>query len=238
MMKYRIALVALAAAVALSACARTKQVEVSGETKFLTPETAAMLEPNEDKFTLEQRYVAPPETPARYNKVLVDPIMFMTTPDEKGEVSAENKQRMANAFHQLLAQELGNDYDVVTEPQANTIRVQVAVIKATQKNVTLDTVSTVMPAGLALSLTAQQFTGEPAFIGQLAIEAKMTDSQTGELLGAGRDARAGGKEWTKDQFDSWGNVLAAMGFYAKLARYRFCTESGRTECIEPAVQYQ
>ncbi|MGH8517645.1 MAG: DUF3313 family protein [Panacagrimonas sp.] len=67
---------------------------------------------------------------------------------------------------------------------------------------------------------------------EASAEFKITDAQTGELLGAGVDRRAGGKTLKKG-FSSWADVEGAFQYWAERLRYRLCKERGGADCVAP-----
>ena len=140
---------------------------------------------------------------------------------------------LINNFYTLIARELEKDYPLVIGPEPKTLRLQFAMIEATKKNVTMDTISTLMPIGLATRTLTSYVTGEPVFTGRLRIEFKVTDAMTEKVLVAGIDERAGGSQISEDQLDSWASVNAAMEFYAVATRYRLCKGRGGSNCQKP-----
>ena len=48
---------------------------------------------------------------------------------------------------------------------------------------TADTVTSVIPIGMAVSTTSEFITGKPSFVGEATVEVKVTDARTGQLLG-------------------------------------------------------
>jgi hypothetical protein len=85
--------------------------------------------------------------------------------------------------------------------------------------VVLDTVSTVLPIGLAIDLIAYAATGTHTNVGDANVEMELVDSVTGQRLAAAVDGRSGRKitgradkwgEWndTKDACDYWAERIA------------------------------
>ena len=68
-------------------------------------------------------------------------------------------------------------------------------------------------------------------MGYAKVEAKLTDAETGTLLGAAMDKRVGGKIF-KD-FDSWSDVKAAVNYWVKLVVFRLCLLRGEFDCKLP-----
>jgi hypothetical protein len=114
----------------------------------------------------------------------------------------------------------------------DTLRVQVAITKLEESHVVMDVMSTVIPATRALSGLDKLVTGKPAFVGEAAIEVKVTDAMSGELLGAGVDHRVGGKLLQASHFTSWGEVQEIMQEWAAYGSYNLCELQKRSNCIK------
>jgi len=124
---------------------------------------------------------------------------------------------------------LSQDYRLVDQLGPGVMRIQVALTDAKGSSPVMDTISTVMPIGLAISQTKGLITGKPSFVGETQAEAKVTDGTNGQLLAAAIDRRVGGKS-VSGTTDSWDDVHAAFEYWAKQLGYRLCTESGRQGC--------
>ena len=216
----------------LASCAATQQardVETSG---FLGADYALLREGEDDEALLVYRN--PGADWASYDKVKLDPVTIWAA-DESAfdDFSAEDQQALADTFYTLIYQELSQDYAMVDELGPGVMQIQVALTEGEASNPTLDTISTVVPMGLALSQTVGLATGEPTFVGNASGEARILDGASGELLAAGVDKRVGGKSIGGEPTDSWGDVRQAMDYWAKQFRYRLCTERGDSGCGAP-----
>jgi hypothetical protein len=96
----------------------------------------------------------------------------------------------------------------------------------------LDTVTTVLPQTLILSQGKKLATGTNAFVGQASVEARLVDSQSGELLAAGIDRRAGGKRLGKGA-GYWRDVENVFDYWAAKIRWRLCERRGGKDCQSP-----
>jgi hypothetical protein len=83
------------------------------------------------------------------------------------------------------------------------------------------------------SLGTNMITGKPFGAGDTAIEGKVTDSLSGELLGAAVDRRVGGGTLSKEKLSSWAEVEDALTYWAKNSRYRLCMARGGKDCEKP-----
>jgi hypothetical protein len=125
---------------------------------------------------------------------------------------------------------------MVAEPAPNTLHVQAAITKADPAYVVLRAVSTI-PAPMNVlavaSLLKNLGTGKPLFVGDVSVEMKMADAQTGEVLVAVADRRIGKKRLDADSFDSWDDVHKALEYWAELGRFRLCKQRGDQNCVAP-----
>jgi hypothetical protein len=93
-------------------------------------------------------------------------------------------------------------------------------------------VSNVVPFAIATTGTYEYITGEPTFQGEAAVEAKITDAETGELLVAAVDKRMGGRSMASAE-TSWTDVNNILAYWAQLMRYRLCEQQARSGCQPP-----
>ncbi len=220
----------------LGACAGTAQIDDLEATGFLTDEIYSKLAPTTDSVRAGLGHLNTGMDISRHDKILLDPIVSFGGEDPADYIDAEDKQTLVNNFHGLLASELGRDYQLVTAPGPNTLRVQVALVRATKSSVALDTISTIVPVGMIATKLASYVTGEPSFTGQIKIEFEIRDAITREVFGAGIDSRAGGKVLNEDQLNGWADVNKIMALYAQAMRYQFCLARGDTDCEKPLLK--
>ena len=151
--------------------------------------------------------------------------------DEKAGLSEVEKQGLINYFHSAFYQRMSQEFEMVSLPQPNALRVSIAFTRLGDRNVTLDSVSTFVPQMRLLSEIQTVFTGRPAFVGEAAFEGKLTDAHTGELLGAAVDKRVGGR--AIKNMDSWADVRNAIDYWIAAWAYNVCTLREGTDCKAP-----
>lgn len=221
---------ALVAALFLSACAPTVQITEMQHSGFLG-DYYDLLQPGEGQYQASFRYVGEEVDLARYRKIILDPVLLYG--DNVYDISASDRQVLANNFFIAMREALSHDHEIVDFPEPDTARIQIAIVKATKKNVVLDTISTILPVGLAASSLQQYTTGRPSFTGSFAIETMVTDAFNDQLLGVGIDERVGGKRLSSDQFDAWSDINSVITLYAQIIRFRVCELRGDVDCVEP-----
>ena len=227
------ALIALAAATTLLAgCAASQQARDVTESGFLGNDYALLREGKEGEALLVYRN---PDAPwSSYDKIKLDPVtIWAGEGSEFEDFSQPDRQTLADTLYATLVEELSQDFQMVDELGPGVLQVQVAITHAQTSNPTMDTISTVVPQALLLSQAKGLVTGKPGFVGEASVEARATDGETGDLVAAGVDRRVGGKSVTGAPTDSWDDVRQAYRYWAKLFRYRLCTERGAADCTPP-----
>jgi uncharacterized protein DUF3313 len=222
------------------ACAATKQARTVERLGFLKDLYPKMVEGNEDAGESLLIYRNPRVAqipPNTYKKFMLDPVLIFRGAHSKMEgISQEQAQLMADTFYALIYQEVSKDYEMVDKPGLDTLRAQVAMTHLEESWPMLDVVSSI-PAPMnflaAGSLLKTVATGKPAFKGEAVIEAKVTDSQTGEVLRAGVDRRVGKKRLSAESFNSWADVYESLRYWAENGRYQLCQARHQKDCTKP-----
>ncbi len=139
-----------------------------------------------------------------YTQIIIEPVSIVVTEDsEMAKVSAADRQKMADYFFAALNKELGAKYPIVSTPGPNTLKLRVALTEIKDSNVTMDTISTILPIGLAIDLIKYAATGTHLYVGDANAEIEVLDSATGKRLAAAVDGRSGDK--VTGEFDKWGD---------------------------------
>lgn len=226
------AIVALIASAGfLAGCAATQQARDVEPSGFLGQDFAMLQEGEEDEALLE--YVDADAPWSTYHSIKLDPVTIWTGDDSVFEdFSQADRQTLADTFYTLVNDALAQDFQMVDQLGPGVLRVQVAISDAETSNPTMDTISTVLPQGLVLSQAFGLMTGKPGFVGEASAEVRVTDGESGALVGAAVDRRVGGKSITGST-DSWDDVRQAYRYWAERLRYRLCTEADRADCTPP-----
>lgn len=158
------------------------------------------------------RYIAPNVQWSNYNKIMVIPVTFWADDDSK--VSAQDQEILCNYFYVTLVQYLSKNFDLAYGPGPGVARLQVALSDATSATPVLRSVSVVVPQARVLNILKYAATGTYAFVGSATAEAKLTDSQTGQLLAAWADQRFGGGSVKNVTVWQQGDAENAMNYWA------------------------
>lgn len=138
------------------------------------------------------RYVNPKTVGRKYSKVMIDPVIVSKAAElDAGEL--ENYQKLANNAFIYLTEELKKDYPIVTAPEPDTLRLQMAIIDADSSKPVRNLVSSVVPMSIGISSVQYAATGKMTGVGEISGEFRLSDASTGELLGAALDSRVGGE---------------------------------------------
>lgn len=225
----------LATILILGGCESTHQAKDVQPSGFLGDVNLKLHKGHDGEALLLYKHpTSSPEKAAQYKKILLDPVTVWRDRETRlTGVPREDMQRLADNFYNLIYLNLAEDYEMVTKPGPHTMRIQVALTNAGKSYPVMDVISTVVPQLRLLSKGNEFITGKPAFVGEASVEAKIMDSQTGELLAAVVDRRVGGKTLDAESFNSWGDVNETMEYWAKLAKFRLCEARGGTACVMP-----
>jgi len=226
----------LSMVVLLAACAPTKQARSVETTGFLGTLYPLMHKGEEGEALLIYKNPKLATIPrGTYKKMLFDHVQVWGPPT-LDEARLKEAHHVADLLYSLVYQSLSKDYEMVAEPGPNTLHVQAAITKADPAYVVLRAISTIpapMNALAVASLLKNLGTGKPLFVGDVSVEMKMVDAQTGEVLVAVADRRIGKKRLDADSFDSWDDVHKALEYWAELGRFRLCKQRGDQNCVKP-----
>jgi hypothetical protein len=178
-------------------------------------------------------YMNPAADWKKYKKIQLDPVTIWLGHNSKmKDVSAEDRQRLANLLWSKLDEQLRKDYEMTSQGGPDVLRIQAAITEGEESNATLDTISSIIPQARLLSGVKSVATGVSAFTGSASVEGKMTDGSTGTLLAAVVDRRGGTKSLS-GVTNSWNDVEEAFRYWAEKTRYRLCQKRGGSNCVEP-----
>jgi hypothetical protein len=216
----------LFAGVSMAGCAQTVALEPNivqrfqGETPARPPPSGflgsdySLLRPAAEGSGQEAmlQYINPSASWGSYDKIMVVPITFWAADDTK--VSVHDQQVLCNYFYVTLVQYLSKNFTIAYGPGPGVAKVTAALSQATSATPGLRTVSIVWPQAHALNLLKMAATGTYAFVGSATIEAKLTDSETDELLVAFADQRFGTAAVRNATIWQWGDAENAMNYWA------------------------
>lgn len=216
-------------ALLLSGCASTYQKRSVTGSGFLK-DYSQLKDRGGDTMMLS--YIDPQANFRAYSKIMLDPVCAYASSKDSSmaKLSKEKQQALLNYFDAALRESLKKDYAIVSQPGPDVMRVRVAITEAKGSMVVLDTLSSVIPIGIALNAVKAGLTGKSLSVGEIGAEAEGLDSVTGKRLFAAVDARVGRKYTFKfDKFSRWHTAEDACDFWAKQLHARLLEKSGRAK---------
>ncbi len=172
------------------------------------------------------RYVSPDAQWRQYNKIMVMPVSFWGSEEER--LSAPVRQALADYFRSTLVTHVREKFEVVDQPGPGVMKLQVAITDAETATPVLRTVSMVVPQARALNTLKYLATGTYGFVGSAQGEAEVTDSVTGQVLAAVMDRRVGGGSLKTAAQWQWGDAKNAMDAWAAQATDRLAAWTSGT----------
>ena len=209
----------LAVVMLLTGCATTYQANKVETTGFLG-DYFRLQEGKSDQALLVYHNPDMLQLCKKYTKVMLDPVTIWVN-DEYSikDVPEEDQQQLADFLYQSVKEALSEDYEFVTYPGPDVMRIRSAITEAEGSWVVLDTLTSIHPGTVVISRLTQMAVGSGSFVSKTAIEFSIEDSLSRETLVEGVDRRAGGKNWVK-KFNSWGKVEASYDYWAEKLQKR------------------
>ena len=128
----------------LNACSTTQKVAVNESDVncvFLANNCSLLTPGGKDQADL--RYINPAAEWTQYNKILLDPVTFWA--GDATPISAADQQMLVNYFNQQLNKELGQKFQIVTEPGPGVMKLDVAIVDASSATPVLRSISMIVP---------------------------------------------------------------------------------------------
>lgn len=200
----RLASLAVCAAFLVAGCATQKQPKESGFlgnysnlTKQDAPGGGSRL-----------AYKNPSFVPGKYNAMLLEPIVFYPEPKPTAEVSMQSLTEIRNYVDRSLQQKMAQQVRLVNQAGPGVARVQIAITAVGTETQSLK-VYQYIPVALVITGAKAAVQGGLPQDASIAIETKVTDSQTGEVLF--ESVRGGTGEQVKNAAEGQGGVqLSAL----------------------------
>ncbi len=213
--------------VVLAACSPTEQAQQVKFSGFLGDYSKLGRGGPDDPLFI---YINPTIDFRAYGKAMVEPVTIWRSQDaDSATASPQDLSRLATSLEAWIYKALRREgITPVQKPGAGVMRIRAALTEAQQSAVKMDLLTSAIPLPSATKLA----TGTRAFVGKASIEGEMTDSQTGELLGAMVDRRAGSR-MPQTHEDSWYDVEQAFRFWSDRFAYRLCRLRSSAYCVKP-----
>ncbi len=160
------------------------------------------------------RYVNPNSQPTKYKKMIVEVVGFFGA--DSAKVPLKDQQMLTDLFRKTLNDELAKKYQIVDQSGPDVARIRVAILDAEAATPGARSVTMVIPQLRLLTTGAMLVTGKYPFSGSAQAVAKVSDSETGQIIGAGVDRRTGGGSIQSAAQWQWGDAENAIKKWCEL----------------------
>lgn len=235
-MNWKILVGVLGMVMGFGGCVQTHQVKDQDiKTGFLVNSYPLLQPGKEGEGNLV--YMNPKAKWKNYNKIMLDAVSVWFGEDSQasdtGVVPPDDVRALANSFYKKLSEHLSKDYTIVQSSGPDVMRLSVALTDVEHGMPLLDSISTVALSPIyALDMDRKVASSTHLFVGHANVEARLVDSISGELLGAGIDQRAGGRKLGKGT-GFWRDVENVFDYWAAKIRWRLCKQRGGKDCQAP-----
>ena len=235
-MNWKILVGVLGMVMGIGGCVQTHQVKDQDiKTGFLVNSYPLLQPGKEGEGNLV--YMNPKAKWKNYNKIMLDAVSVWFGEDSQasdtGVVPPDDVRALANSFYKKLSEHLSKDYTIVQSSGPDVMRLSVALTDVEHGMPLLDSISTVALSPIyALDMDRKVASSTHLFVGHANVEARLVDSMSGELLGAGIDQRAGGRKLGKGT-GFWRDVENVFDYWAAKIRWRLCKQRGGKDCQAP-----
>jgi Protein of unknown function (DUF3313) len=126
-------------------------------------------------------WASPKFTPANYDAILLDPLVFYPEPRPSDQVSAETLQQIIAYSYDALRRSLGERFKMADRAGPSVARLRIAFAGVAAQGAGLRTYQ-LLPVAFVATMAVRAVAGTPqqAFV---VVESEVTDSLTGVLLG-------------------------------------------------------
>jgi hypothetical protein len=128
-------------------------------------------------------YVQPRSAFAKYRSIIIGPTAVYQGADAQFDgIEPADRDRYAAIMTEELRSEIGKSFALATQPQADTLRLQVTILGAQTTKGGLATATRVTPIGFATSALKSALGKKGTFTGSLLYAVELYDARTNELL--------------------------------------------------------
>ncbi len=225
-------LMAVALLALIAACATTYQVYHADKSGFLGDYSQLRKGHGEEALWV---YINTNASILSYNKIMIDPAtLYLSKDSGMHTLPKADVQAIVNYFDAALRAQLGKDYPLVDQSGPGVLRFRVAMTDMKASKVVLDTISSVVPIGMAISALERVVIGRTLTSGEARMELEVVDAYTGIRLAAMVDERAGSKVTGKlDKWSKWQDVRDSCDYWANRAATRLAEFRARRNMPAP-----
>jgi len=160
----------------------------------------------------KQRWFKPGVDFSKYNKLMVDSVIFYVAKDAKNiGIDGEQIKELTEAFNLAMVTALKDAYPIVSEPGPDVLRIRLAVTNIKTSKPGISAVTSVVPVGLAVSVVEKGAAGSWTGSGVISAEIMVLDSVSNEVIAAAVDTQSAG---FTERFSKLGSAKDAFAFWA------------------------
>jgi hypothetical protein len=163
------------------------------------------------------RWVKPGVDFSKYDKVMLDGVVFYLSPDSQDKgIDPDVMKELADTFNLDMINAVKDKYPVVAEPGPDVMRIKFALTGIKQSRPVLSGATTIIPAGLAISVVRKETTGAWSGSGATGSEVMVIDSITNEVIAVVQTEYIAG---FTERYSKYGSAKDAFKFWADKLRY-------------------
>jgi len=199
----------------LTACRTTHQVRGSVEQSGFLSDYSQLQPGTGDEAKLV--YIDSAANWRSYTRIYLEPVTLWNSDDPSsplGQLSQDDQQLLVDYCYTSLYNALTNNYQMVNQAGPGVLVIRAAITEAKKSRPVSNLVSSVVPMGMALSLTKRVIFGTGLGVGECQAEVELLDGGTGQRVAAAVDRRAGTKA-LRTKFDgTFGDVELAIDYWS------------------------
>lgn len=163
----------------------------------------------------KMRWVKPGVDFSKYNKFMVDSVIFHFGKDSDNVIDPKEMNELADAFNLELVTALKDKYPIVGEPGPGVARIRIAITNFKASKPGVSAFTSLMPIGLGVSLLKKGATGGWSGGGEVGVELMAIDTENNEVIVLGVDSKQAAFE---QRFSKSGVAKEAFKFWAERIR--------------------
>lgn len=154
---------------------------------------------------------------SKYDKLMLDGVVFYLSPESQDKgIDPDVMKDLADTFNLDMVNAVKDKYPVVAEPGPDVMRIKFALTGIKQSRPVLSGATTIIPAGLAISIVKKGATGEWSGSGATGSEVMAIDSMTNDVIAVAQTEYIAG---FTERFTEYGSAKDAFKFWAGKLRY-------------------
>ena len=154
---------------------------------------------------------------SKYDKLMLDGVVFYLSPESQDKgIDPDVMKDLADTFNLDMVNAVKDKYPVVAEPGPDVMRIKFALTGIKQSRPVRSGATTIIPAGLAISIVKKGATGEWSGSGATGSEVMAIDSMTNDVIAVAQTEYIAG---FTERFTEYGSAKDAFKFWAGKLRY-------------------